>query len=244
MTQLEKAFHYSGNEIRTFIQNEKVWFVAKDVCDVLDIGNSRAAVSRLKTSQKAAVTISDGSQLRHTTIINEAGVYKIIFKSKKEEAERFSDWVAEEVLPTIRKTGGFVSDDDFFIQTYLQHADDTTKHMFKSTLKTIRQQNELLTKMQPKSDYFDALVDRNMLTNFRDTSKELGAKEREFIKLLEEKKFVYRDAKKKLKPYAQYVDELFQLKEWARNGKASVQTLVTPKGRETFRLLLNKQKRA
>jgi phage antirepressor YoqD-like protein len=94
--------------------------------------------------------------------------------------------------------------------------------------------------MQPKADYFDRLVDRNLLTNFRDTAKELEIGERTFIKWLLDNGFIYRDPKNKLKPYGKYVSELFKLKEFERHGKADVQTLITPKGRETFRLLMQK----
>jgi phage antirepressor YoqD-like protein len=81
-------------------------------------------------------------------------------------------------------------------------------------------------------------VDRNLLTNFRDTAKELEIGPRKFIEWLLDNKFVYRDRKGKLKPYAQYVPELFKLKDFERNGKAGVQTLITPKGKESFRLLI------
>ncbi|MCY9758769.1 phage antirepressor KilAC domain-containing protein, partial [Paenibacillus alvei] len=157
-----------------------------------------------------------------------------------DEAEKFESWVFDEVLPTIRKTGGYVANEDLFISTYLPHADDQTKLIFKATLETVRKANEQISVMQPKADYFDALVDRNLLTNFRDTAKEIHVKEREFINWLLERGYVYRDPKGKLKPYAQHVPALFELKEWERNGKADVQPLITPKGRETFRLLLQK----
>ena len=94
--------------------------------------------------------------------------------------------------------------------------------------------------MQPKSEYFDQLVDRNLLTNFRDTAKELKIKQKEFISFLLEKKYIYRDAKGRIKPYADKNNGLFELKE-AKNDKTGwtgVQTLITPKGRETFRLLM------
>jgi len=90
----------------------------------------------------------------------------------------------------------------------------------------------------PKAQYFDALVDRNLLTNFRDTAKELKVKEGLFIDWILDKGYVYRDLSKKLKPYAQYVDNLFELKEWGNDKKAGTQTLITPRGRETLRLLL------
>ena len=94
----------------------------------------------------------------------------------------------------------------------------------------------------PKAQYFDALVDRNLLTNFRDTAKELKIKEQVFINWLLEKGYVYRDSQSKLKPYAQYVPHLFEIKESKNNKWAGTQTLITPRGRETFRLLLSQAK--
>jgi len=90
----------------------------------------------------------------------------------------------------------------------------------------------------PKAQYFDALVERNLLTNFRDTAKELKVKEGLFIDWLLDKKYVYRDTASKLKPFAQHVPKLFEIKEWNKDKKAGNQTMITPRGRETFRLLL------
>lgn len=95
--------------------------------------------------------------------------------------------------------------------------------------------------MKPKADYFDNLVERNLLTNFRDTAKELKVSQKELINLLLEEKYIYRDQRRKLKPYQEHVTNgLFELKEFASkvNSHADIQTLITPKGRETFRLLL------
>ena len=94
--------------------------------------------------------------------------------------------------------------------------------------------------MQPKAEYFDELVDRRLLTNFRDTAKELHIGQKEFIQFLLDHKYVYRDRKSKLKAYMPYVEDgLFELKEFTntKTGFTDTQTLVTPKGKETFRLL-------
>jgi phage antirepressor YoqD-like protein len=90
-------------------------------------------------------------------------------------------------LPTIRKTGGYVANDELFVQIYLAHADPQTKLMFRATLETVRKQNEQIEVMQPKAEYFDALIDRHLLTNFRDTAKELKTDERKLINWLLEK---------------------------------------------------------
>lgn len=93
--------------------------------------------------------------------------------------------------------------------------------------------------MQPKADYFDQLVNRNLLTNFRDTAKQLGIKPRTFTTWLVDHKYLYRDKSGKLNPYEAKNKGLFEVKEFVneKTGFSSTQTLVTPKGRETFRLL-------
>ena len=91
----------------------------------------------------------------------------------------------------------------------------------------------------PKADYFDKLVDRNLLTNFRDTAKEFKVGQKFFINFLLNNKYIFRDKKNKLKPYQNHIDNgLFELKEFVRGEHTDVQTLITPKGRETFKLLL------
>ncbi|MBR1750871.1 MAG: phage antirepressor KilAC domain-containing protein [Ruminococcus sp.] len=95
--------------------------------------------------------------------------------------------------------------------------------------------------MRPKADYFDELVDRRLLTNIRDTAKELHIKQNAFVKFLLDKKYMYRDKKGKLQPYSSALDDdLFEVKEFVndKTGFSSTQTLITPKGRETFRLLM------
>lgn len=95
--------------------------------------------------------------------------------------------------------------------------------------------------MRPKADYFDTLVDRNLLTGIRETAKELKIKQNAFVAFLLEKKYLYRDKKGKLMPYAKHVENgLFVLKEFYndKTGFASTQVFITPKGKETFKLLL------
>ena len=106
---------------------------------------------------------------------------------------------------------------------------------------TIKSLTAELESAAPKVQYFDTLVDRNLLTNFRDTAKELHVAPKAFINFLLEKGYIYRDNKSRLRPYQAHAEKgLFEVKEFASefNNKAGIQTLVTPKGRETFRLLV------
>lgn len=98
---------------------------------------------------------------------------------------------------------------------------------------------QALEAAKPKADYFDDLVARNLLVNIRDTAKELRIKQNEFVAFLLGNGYLYRDQKGKLRPYAQHTPTLFEVKEFTRGEYSDVQTLVTPQGRETFRLLLS-----
>lgn len=94
--------------------------------------------------------------------------------------------------------------------------------------------------MQPKAEYFDALVERNLSIGFRDTAKELGVKQNSFINWLLEKGFIFRDSKKSLKPYAEHVTSgLFEVKEFAIGTHAGLQTLITTKGRQKLIGMIN-----
>ena len=92
---------------------------------------------------------------------------------------------------------------------------------------------------EPKVEYFDALVNRNLLLNFTTVAKELGVKRKVLIGYLLENNYIYRDANNNLLPYSQHTPHLFEVKEYTKNNYAGVQTLVTPRGRETLRLLLS-----
>ena len=94
--------------------------------------------------------------------------------------------------------------------------------------------------MKPKADYFDTLVERGSNLNLRDTAKMIGVSERFFIEYLLLNGYLYRDAKRKLKPIAKYVGKYFVLKEWVRGENTGSQTLVTVEGKDRFYKLINK----
>ncbi len=112
----------------------------------------------------------DGMNMK-SLFINESGLYSAIIGSKLESAKNFKRWITSEVLPTIRKTGGFVNNDDLFINTYFPYADESTKAMFKSTLSTVRKQNQIIEKqkkeLKHKEDVIIGLVDDISLSEKR-----------------------------------------------------------------------------
>lgn len=235
-----QIFKYENNDVRTVEMNGEPWFVLKDVCEVLGLTDTGRTAERLDADELTRTTLVSGGQNREMYIINESGLYNVILRSDKPEAKPFRKWVTSEVLPSIRKTGGYIAGQDQLtpeelMAKALQVANKTLAER-EARISALTVQNAI---MSPKAEYFDELVDRNTLTSFRDTAKELGVSPKAFVDWLRAKKYIYRDKKGKLVPYADKNDGLFEVKE-CYNEKtkwSGVQTLVTPKGRETFRLL-------
>lgn len=127
---------------------------------------------------------------------------------------------------------------EMIMKRALDYANESVKKL-QIQVSALTVDNEI---MKPKADYFDELVERNTLTSFRETAKQLEVKEKSFIKFLLDHKYIYRDGKGKIMPYADKNNGLFEVKE-SFNEKtqwSGTQTLITPKGRETFRLLMLK----
>jgi len=101
-------FDFNGLKVRTATDERgEPWFMAKDVCDALELANSRKAISDFDNEDLMSLVVTSGGQKREMNFVSEAGLYQLIFKSRKEEAKAFKRWVTKEVLPSIRKTGGY-----------------------------------------------------------------------------------------------------------------------------------------
>nr|DAR73217.1 MAG TPA: hypothetical protein [Caudoviricetes sp.] len=232
-----QTFNFNNQPVRTIQLNNQPYFNLKDVCEVLDIKNHKDVVSRLNPKGVDTTDTLTNGGMQKMTYINESNLYKTIFQSRKEEAEQFTEWVTSEVLPAIRKNGAYLTDEKAYDIT---HNPQSLADLLLQAGEQLKQKEIIIQEMKPKADYFDNLVERNLLTNFRDTAKELGLRQTDLINNLIEDGYVYRDQKSKLKPYAKYGKTgkgLFELKEFSKNDHSDVQTLITPKGRETFRLL-------
>ena len=116
-----------------------------------------------------------------------------------------------------------------FAEALRAYADEVEAH---------EQTKQTLAIAEPKAQYFDNLVERNLLTNFTTTAKEFGIKRKDFINYLLGNGYIYRDQQGNLLPYATHVPHLFEVKEYSKDAHSGVQTLITPRGRETIRLLL------
>lgn len=100
-------FEFQGHAVRTLSENGETWFVARDVCDCLELTDTSKSLERLRDSEKLIRKIFVSGQHRETWLVNEPGLYRLIFTSNKPEAQTFQDWVYHEVLPALRKTGAY-----------------------------------------------------------------------------------------------------------------------------------------
>ena len=232
-------------EVRTLEEDGKVLFCGSDVAKALGYANSRKAISdHCRGVTKRYTPTASGEQ--EMSFIPESDLYRLVFGSKLPTAEKFTEWVTAEVLPSIRKHGAYMTQDtleaailnpDYLLKVVTALKDETDKR------KALEVSNAALVVdleiARPKADYFDQLVERNTLTNFRETAKQLDTPPKKFVAFLLEKKYIYRDKKGKLLPYEQKNNGLFEVKECfnEKTQWSGTQTLVTPKGRETFRLL-------
>lgn len=237
-----QTFTYNSNEVRTVERNGEPWFVLKDVCEVLGMDTSKIkqVADRLEEDEKGRYSVPTPGGAQESWIINESGLYNVILRSDKPEAKPFRKWVTSEVLPSIRKNGGYIAGQNELSPQELMAkallvANQTLANR-EARISELTVQNQI---MVPKAEYFDSLVDRNLLTSFRETAKQLEIGEKALIQFLMDKKYIYRDKKGKLMPYSEKNNGLFEVKECfnEKTQWSGTQTLVTPKGRETFRLL-------
>lgn len=237
MDQLQKVFNYQDQQVRTVVKDGEPWFVAKDVCSVLEIKNNRDALARLEEDEKGVVLTDTLGGTQELTAVNEPGLYSLILGSRKPEAKQFKRWITHEVIPTIRKTGGYVANDDLFIQTYLPQADEQTKQLFKVTLHTMKEQSKQIETMKPKALFADAVEASESSVLVGELAKILqqnGVKigQNRLFKWLRENGYLIRKKGESLNlPTQRSMDMgLFEIKKRTiNNPDGSVRTTRTPK---------------
>ena len=109
MNQLQKIFTYQEKQVRTMAINGEPWFVARDVCEALEMADVSMTVSRLDDDEKGASLICTPGGNQEMLIVNEPGLYSLILGSRKPEAKAFKRWITHEVIPAIRKTGSYIA---------------------------------------------------------------------------------------------------------------------------------------
>ena len=200
---------FNNNEfgaVRTLEINNEPWFVAKDVCDILDIKNPTQALQNLDVDERTILNI--GRQ-GNTNFINESGLYTLIIRSRKSEAKKFRKWITSEVLPSIRKHGTYATDEllnnpDLFISV-LQ--DLKKEREEKAKLEGENQmQKQIIGELQPKANYTDVILNNKGLVTITQIAKDYGKSGTEMNKLLHDLGIQYKQSNQWLL-YTKYHDK-------------------------------------
>ena len=215
-------------EIRTLTIDGEPWFVAKDITDRLKYSNGRKAVAdHVDDEDKGVTKVTTLGGNQDMTIINESGVYSLVFGSNMPEAKRFKRWVTFEVLPEIRKTGSYK-----LPQTY------------QEALRALADKQDELEKMLPKAEFYDAVIDSNQAISIGDAAKVLnmGIGQNNLFRFLRQQGILMSDNK----PYQKYIDAgYFRVIEQSYLAKGetrlSFKTMVYQKGLDFIRKKIRKE---
>jgi len=234
-------FTYSSNSIRVVEIDGQPWFVAMDVCKVLSITEkSRGyAVARLQDDERTLYQIQKGS--RSVSVISESGLYRLIMRSDKPEARKFQDWVTREVLPAIRKDGGYIlgeekvktgemDEDEFILQAMT---------ILQRKVERLRAEKEAaeaaLIEAQPKIDLAER-VEKHLRTLTRVARSFEGVNSMKIKSDLLTAGFLYKDHSGTYRVYAKYRQHHFVERLEEQYGKVDI--FVGPKGYEVLDALL------
>lgn len=172
-----QRFDFKGAALRTLTdENGEPWFVAKDVCDVLELSNVGQALARLDNDEKSSITLNDGTPGNpNRAIVSESGLYALVLASRKPEAHEFKRWVTHEVLPQIRKTGGYIptSDDDDDM-TILAKAVMIGQRTMEEQKRRIAAQESHIKELEPKAKALDDFTNVPDALLVRDAAKLLS----------------------------------------------------------------------
>ncbi|QHM64371.1 phage antirepressor [Pediococcus pentosaceus] len=193
MNELQN-FSFEGNKVRTVLINDEPYFVGKDIADVLGYSNSRKAlIDHVDEEDKNTVTIRDGNKGNpNQVVINESGMYSLVLSSKLPNAKKFKRWVTNEVLPSIRKHGAYMTDEK--IEEALLNPDTIIN--LATQLKNEREgrliAEQQVKEFQPKVSYYDKVLSNDALMTISLIAKDYGMSGAGMNKLLHELGVQYR----------------------------------------------------
>ena len=225
--------------VRTVCIDGEPWLVGKDVAEILGYSEPRSAVSKkVDKEDRGVAKMATPSGKQEMTIINESGFYSLVLSSKLPTAKKFKRWVTAEVLPTIRKTGGYVANEDVFVETYLPFADEPIKQLFRIQCRVINQLNDRIRQDEPKVKFADHVSDS---TNVIDVNRMAKLCADHGIRIGRNRLFAWMRSRGILMggniPYQEYIENgYFRVKEsvYESNGQTRTyqQTFVTGKGQQ------------
>lgn len=193
---MNEVFNFHGQEVRTVTIDNNPYFSNADVCKILDINNPSQALKRLKQDGVITNEVIDGlGRKQDMKFVSESNLYKLIFQSKKKEAEAFTDWVTSEVLPAIRKHGLYAIDDllenpDMAIAALQKLKEE--RQLRLQAQEEVAQKNQIIQELQPKATYYDLVLQNKSLVAISVIAKDYGMSAKKMNKILHELKIQFK----------------------------------------------------
>lgn len=193
---MNEVFNFHGQEVRTVTIDNDPYFSNADVCKILEINNPSQALKRLKQDGVITNEVIDGlGRKQDMKFVSESNLYKLIFQSKKKEAEAFTDWVTSEVLPAIRKHGLYAIDDllenpDMAIAALQKLKEE--RQLRLQAQEEVAQKNQIIQELQPKATYYDLVLQNKTLVPISVIAKDYGMSATKLNKILHEVKVQYK----------------------------------------------------
>ena len=241
MNELRVFNNAEFGDVRTVIIDGEPWFVGNDVARALGYENYRGATPKhVDFEDKQSIQIECAGQRRNMTIINESGLYSLVFGSQLESAKRFKRWVTHEVLPSLRQNGTYTIQqkrDSYMIEDPAERARRWAEE-YEEKVYLKQKVRELL----PKAEMHDKILDASLLVNFRDAAKEIGISQSQFTGWLKDNGYVYANSAGELRPMEQYMEsDFFQMKPYQNpySGYKGSRTYITGRGLAAFKILLD-----
>ena len=231
-----EVFDYQGQQVRTDYKDEAVWFVAADVCRVLDIINPTMAVGRLDDDEKGLSSIETLGGNQQMVVVNEAGLYSLILTSRKPQAKEFKRWVTHDVLPSIRKHGLYAIDDvlenpDLLIKALTELKKEREEKKRLELENAVKAQQ--IAEMQPEVSYYDIVLACPDLVTITQIAKDFGMSAKKLNKILKEKKIQFKQGRTWFL-YQKYAEQGYNQSKtylYDEDNHTAMHTLWTQKGR-------------
>lgn len=211
-SNLQTFINDDFGSIRTVLIDNELWFISSDVCKILGHSNPTVAMDSLEDYEKAKLNL--GLRGGKTNVVSESGFYTLVLRSRKEIAKPFRLWVTQEVIPQIRKTGGYIpvssQDDDLTIMA--------RAHQILE--RTIAQKDQLIQQLQPKADTYDMIMNSDGTFSMNQVAKQIGMGEYHLFAYLRGKKILFYEGTDNV-PYERF----------RRNGCFKVVDTISPDGK-------------
>lgn len=226
-----QIFNYQDTPVRMVLVDDEPWFIASDLVGILEIGRVHDAVRGLDDDERGTDSIRTPGGEQEVTIVSEAGMYSLVLRSRKPEAKTFRRWITHEVLPSIRKTGGFGE--------IAPTGPELLAHAVIEAQKMLETKDEQIAVLEPKAEAYDAFIDADGTYSVGNVAKMLGLSQNKLFDLMRNAGVMIAKGAMRNTPYQKYMHHFavkaFEFERSDGTRGTSYTTRIQPSGVDFIR---------